>query len=630
MGSPFLLYNDSQSFRAGNIASRLDVWAQVTGDPWVLEQVVGVKIPLWDCRLQDRVPFPYRLGEEERQVVDEEVLRLLSKQVLEPVAPEPGQFISNVFLRPKSDGKFRMILDLTELNKQIPYEHFKMTSLNSALEMMRPGCWMASVDLRDAYYSVPVAGQFRKLLRFYWRNALFQFTALPNGLACAPRVFTKLLAPVYANLHMESHECFPYIDDSFVVGDSWERCRETVVRLCTALDQLGFYIHLDKSVLVPTQRLTFLGFELDSKEMSVTLTQEKKDKFARAAVQLLSKQRPTVREVAGLVGLMTAYSPAVEYGGAHIKRLEQDKNLGLKLNKGNFDGKMTVSEQSVRDITWWLEHVQSAKKWVRGLAPEIEIATDASLDGWGGHRGETQAGGRWAPEEITDHINVLELRAISLALKSLVSERGVHVKILTDNTTALAYVKHMGGVRSESCDTIAKEIWQWAEDNYNWLSIAHIPGVENVVADYLSRNFSDEVEWSLSDSIFAKVCKVYGTPEVDLFASRLNTKLGKYVAWGPDPGAWKIDAFTLDWSNYDSYIFPPFSLLGRVLRKIRSDGARATLVAPDWPGQPWYGTLMAATKRRLFFRGKRHNLKGTGRMQDLDWLSRLPLVVCRF
>ena len=167
---------------------------------------------------------------------------------------------------------------------------------------------MASVDLKDAFYSIPVAQGQRKYLRFIWKGSLFQFLAMPNGLACAPRFFTKMLKPAFACLGEQGHKCFPYIDNCVVVADSEEECRASAEALAKQLDQLGFYIHPDKSVLVPTKELTFLGVKLNSEAMSVALCESKREKFSKAANELLAKKRMSVREVAGLVGLMVAYT----------------------------------------------------------------------------------------------------------------------------------------------------------------------------------------------------------------------------------------------------------------------------------------------------------------------------------
>jgi hypothetical protein len=129
------------------------------------------------------------------------------KGVISQTLHEPGEFISRIFIRPKKDGTYRLILNLKKLNNFVKYHHFKMETIHTATQLMKKNCYMASIDLRDAYYSVPY-------LKFSWRNVLYRFTCLPNGLASAPRIFTKLLKPVYATLRSQGHVSFGYIDDS--------------------------------------------------------------------------------------------------------------------------------------------------------------------------------------------------------------------------------------------------------------------------------------------------------------------------------------------------------------------------------------------------------------------------------
>ena len=626
MGFP--LFHTAKNFVPGGIARYVREWEKVSGDPWVRETVKGVKIPLTQTPVQVREPFPFRLSEVEKNILREELKKLEVKGVIEKAQPEIGQFISNVFLRPKPNGEFRLILDLTELNKFVVYEHFKMTSLQTALDMLRGQAWMGSVDLKDAYYSVGIDVADRKFVRFYWEGQLYQFVGMPNGLACAPRLFTKLLKPVFAALREEGHECFPYIDDSFVVADSWEQCQASLRALCNMLDQLGLVVHQDKSVLTPTQDLTFLGFEIDSVGLKVRPTIEKREKFLRAAEDALGKTRLSIREVAGLVGLMIAYQVGVQYGGAHIKALEKDKIKALAKKKGNFDAMMAISKEGKEDIEWWVSEIGSAEKMIRLESPEVEICTDASTQGWGAHRGTTTSGGRWTQVEQESHINVLELRAILFGLQSLCSEQDEFIRILTDNTTALAYVKHMGGVRSDECNEVAKEIWDWLEQRNLWVVIAHIPGSENDIADYKSRNFQDNLEWEVKQKNFQKICRVFGTPDVDLFASRLNRKVETYVAWNPEPGAWRIDAFSFKWSNAFYFVFPPFSLVGRVVQKLVADGTKAVVVAPNWPAQPWFARLMSVAKRKLTFRKRKGNLQNQGNPDNYDFVNSCPLVAC--
>ena len=103
---------------------------------------------------------------EENDIISKEVANLLQKAVIIETRHEPGEFISSVFVRPKKDGSHRMILNLKNLNKHVQYNHFKMDTLQSVISLMTPNCFMASVDLNDAYYSVPVAVAHQKYLKF--------------------------------------------------------------------------------------------------------------------------------------------------------------------------------------------------------------------------------------------------------------------------------------------------------------------------------------------------------------------------------------------------------------------------------------------------------------------------------
>ena len=173
--------------------------------------------------------------------------------------------------------------------------------------------------------------------------------------------------------------------------------------------------------------------------------------------------------------------------------------------------------------------------------PNSTVTTDASMEGWGAHSENVEVGGRWLLDESKDHINVLELRAIFLALQSLVYVLDDHVRILTDHTTAMAYIRNMGGTR---CNAVAKQIWEWAQHKHVWLG-GTTPGTHSIIADRKSRRFHDHLEWSLNNTIFQIIFNQWGTPDVDLFASWNNRKLEKYVSWHPEPESWRIDAFSL-------------------------------------------------------------------------------------
>ena len=129
----------------------------------------------------------------------------------------------------------------------------------------------------------------------------------------------------------------------------------------------------------------------------------------------------------------------------------------------------------------------------------------------------------------------------------------------TDSTCAKAHKNAMGGVRSSECNDISKKIWAWCIERDIWILAEHIPGSENMT-DFESRNYKESTEWKLDPNIVSQVFEIWGTPELDMFASRLNTQLNRYAAWHPDPDVEIINAFSCDWSQYYFYAFPCFSL----------------------------------------------------------------------
>ena len=162
------------------------------------------------------------------------------------------------------------------------------------------------------------------------------------------------------------------------------------------------------------------------------------------------------------------------------------------------------------------------------------------------------------------------------------------------------------------CDRVAVEIWIWVLQHHCWLYAEFIPGVDNTVADYLSRNFNDRKEWQLHPSVFQICCHILGCmPDVDLFASRLNTQLPTFMSYFSDPEAIAIDAFRHSWSEYNLlYIFCPFSCISMVLQRILVDQLQAIIIVPYWETAVWFARLLQMMVRPpLLLRPSKHLLR---------------------
>ena len=141
--------------------------------------------------------------------------------------------------------------------------------------------------------------------------------------------------------------------------------------------------------------------------------------------------------------------------------------------------------------------------------------------------------------------------------------------MLSDNTTAVCAINNMGSCKSLLCDQEVRRIWSWASERDIFIIAAHIPEILNVEADQESRKSELRTEWKLHESIFGYIQKYLDFyPSVDLSASRINAQLPRFFAYRPDTKAEVINAFCVSWHNLSFYFFPPFSCIGKILKKL--------------------------------------------------------------
>ena len=577
---------------AGRLRFFLEFWKSITCDKFILNVIAGIEIPFESLPTQINAPPQIRCSDIEKQAVNHEIHKFIEKGIVHEVSPCEGQYISQIFSRPKKSGGVRIILNLSKLNLDVQYEHFKMETLNSVSLLMEKDCFMASLDLEDAYYSCNINENYRKYLRFYWNDKLFEYTCLPNGLSCAPRIFTKIMKPLYEKLRTKGLVSCYYLDDSWLFGISHEQCVDNVRETKSILSQAGFLLNQKKSVENPSHEIEFLGFNLNSVKMTISLPNRKIENIQKFCSDILLKPIVQIRFLAKFIGTLVSSLPGVKYGELYYRFLEKNKNIALKISKGNYEGSAELSDDALEEIQWWLNNA-SVPKEIAVPPIDLVIAMDASSMGWGVHFNNQSSGGHWSIDESIAHINVLELKAILLGLKSFLNDSfGKHIRIRCDNTTAVSYVNHLGGCKSIECHKVTREIWGWAIERNAHLSAEFIAGKENTEADEASRIFDENTEWSLAKDVFDDIEKHFMKFDIDLFASRLNAKVRHYASWKPDPNALFVNAFTSDWNAFSFYAFPPFSLVLRTLQKVKIDHATGVLVCPIWPTQVWFPVLM--------------------------------------
>ena len=190
------------------------------------------------------------------------------------------------------------------LNQYVAKQHFKMEDIRTMKDIIRPRDYMAKLDLKDAYFSVPVAADDRKYLRFEWAGRVYEYTCLPFGLTSAPWIFTKLFRPVLAYLLQRGVRCLMYLDDKLLLGNSPEEVKEHF-NLCQKLiTSLGFTINWKKTVQEPMQTIEFLGFIINSIEMTLSVSLDKLNNSITEYKRLFSNPLTTLRNLCHVIGLM--------------------------------------------------------------------------------------------------------------------------------------------------------------------------------------------------------------------------------------------------------------------------------------------------------------------------------------
>ena len=148
-----------------------------------------------------------------------------------------------------------------------------------------------------------------------------------------------------------------YIDDTYLKRNKSHDCQLHVSSTAKLFTDLGLALNMTKSVLISSQSITFLGFVLNSAQMTVSLTPSKAMKVKSKAVELLHNQYPTIRTVSEMIGLMVASFPGVMYGPLYYRQLEIEKVAALKQNQGNFEAIMILSVMARSDLHWWIENI---------------------------------------------------------------------------------------------------------------------------------------------------------------------------------------------------------------------------------------------------------------------------------
>ena len=357
---------------------------------------------------------------------------------------------------------------------------------------------------------------------------------------------------------------------------------------CQILLRLGFCINLKKSVFIPTQTPTFLGFRVDSVNRCFRLTESKRSKFIELREFCLTRQSVSVSVLQKLAGRCISFMLAVP--AAKLYTREINRGISMAIKSGGY---IIMSGDLREEIAYWrfLDNWQGMLKWKDEKHLVVSMSSDSSLYKWGGRvhlpqEGDVEVSDFWPDNMRHLPIMVLEAYALHNVLKAFSQHlRSTRVDAKIDNTSLIAAWNNEGS-RSSELNGAIKDIFSLTLETDMVLNLIFVPSAENE-SDEASRTIrkSDamlsETSWSQIQEYFGgQLGHTYDMMALDsnCMKDRLGKSLPHFTPY-PTPHSAGVNVFSQNINASENYyVFPPFNLTLPILNFIISNHARCSVV----------------------------------------------------
>ncbi|KAL0820252.1 hypothetical protein ABMA28_006171 [Loxostege sticticalis] len=369
-----------------------------------------------------------------------------------------------------------------------------------------------------------------------------------------------------------------YLDDFLIA----HQCRDTLAAHTRAalefLTSLGWNINREKSILVPSKSMEFLGIVWDTRFNTKFLPPDKVNKIRQYILTRLAAGSWSLKQAQRLLGYFNFATFITHRGRLHCRTLQRHARH-LQKQPRRFE---QFTEEVRLELEWWLKNVSQKSPIHHESLPINYVVTDASDVRWGALVNNDMLQGTWTRRQRHWHCNLKEMYAVIAAITSKAQTlNNSSIVLQSDNRTVVSYIKNEGGTSLNAV-----------------LVPHHLPGRYNTEADHLSRNRAGS-EWHLLIEATEKVFNLWETPDIDLFASSEAHVVSSYATLDlSDSNACFHDAFSKCWRFDLAWVFPPPALLPRVLHHLNSATGKYIIVAPKWTKPFWRPDLKSRALAR--------------------------------
>ena len=522
-----------------------------------------------------------------------------------------------------NSGKFRLILDLRYVNLFCEKFKFTMETLARRRSMILPGSWMFSIDLTSAYHHVEIQEEDQQYMGFCWRGKYYVFCCLPFGGSYSPAAFTRLSKQITLFLRRCGVRLLHYLDDYLFVTHTLRGCARLITFVVGVFRAAGFLINLDKSVLTPVQRITSLGFIIDTRKFTFEVIPDRIVRLVKlitAVSKSTSIPRKQVAKVCGTLQSMRMVLGNVVATFTFFLYRVIDSVFSWRAF-------VQLSAEALGELRFWLNYFRRAgvgSTFIRSArsSPHVILECDASDSHWAGVL-KNAAGdemlrtrGLFSIEESEWSSTWREYSTYVHAISTLRDVlRGLTILIKTDSMSAW-HIFRRGSSHIRAIQELVVKLFFLIPDVGITLDMDWWPREMGTAADIASKEVLPG-EWAIRPHLFQFLLTLFGVVTVDRFASATNgvfietpqkiRRLPYCSRYFVRDGFCLGDAFSTPWNRSSfNWVFPSFNLIERAIARMLDQEARGILLIPEWPSATWWPSLFHGSRLAWFVRDRVH------------------------
>ncbi len=555
-----------------------------------------------------------------KEMIDTQVVKVVKKK---PTCVNPLGLVSKNL----SDGsiKHRLVWDGSRyVNKLLKEQHVRLSHLEKALELTKKDDYQVIFDLTNAYYHIKINPKQTKYLGACFEDeqgqAIYiEYQVLPFGLASAVHAITKMFKPIVAYLTEKDVRMTIYIDDGRILAESQEKIEQARVETYNILTRAGWSIakHKSDGQNEGAKTKKYLGFKIDTKQMKISVEEEKLNKLAIQIDGAIRNQFISIKELASIVGKITALEPSHGMMSRISTRSSYD-TIGFHTEQVGWKGYAPMTQYMRDELAFFKEHIHESngtlikstltqvrvdtilknpvamKEFIPNheRADTILVSDSSEIKAFAynlTNNSSIEVEVNFSEEEKKLSSAARELLALDYTVKQWKEKGFKNMKVywLTDSSSAAACIQK--GSKSSETQHITFGIVKLCKELGIHVTPIHLrredPRIQ--MADDGSK-IKNSDNWSIDSASFNELNEIFKF-EMDLFADEQNAKTRDYCSLYFQKTAVAIEAFSTNWSEFGMcWICPPISLLIQVNNRIQTSQCKGVIILPVWKTSSFY------------------------------------------